>query len=49
MELKRDKEAGVIVNVSPNLEKFKQMVWGFEGTEEELKEQVMLDCLFVRT
>lgn len=49
VEMYRDKQTGAQINVSPNLEKFKAMVWKFEGTEDELREQVLTDCMFVRT
>jgi len=49
VELHREKNSGIIVNVSPNLEKFKKMVWEFVGTEEELRQHVINDCNGTRT
>jgi hypothetical protein len=49
VELQREKNSGIIVNVAPNLEAFKEMVWEFVGTENELRKFIMNDCMGTRT
>jgi hypothetical protein len=49
VELHREKNSGIIVNVEPKLEAFKEMVWEFVGTPEELRKFIMNDCMGIRT
>ena len=49
VELQREKNGGIIVNVEPKMEKFKDMVWEFVGTEDELRKLIMNDCMGIRT
>lgn len=49
VEMRRWHKEGAIVNVEPNMEEFKDAAIVFEGTDDELREQVMVDCLFVKT
>ena len=49
VELQREKNSGIIVNVEPKLEAFKDMVWEFVGTEDELRKFIMNDCMGIRT
>jgi hypothetical protein len=49
VELQREKNSGIIVNVEPKLEAFKELVWEFVGTPEELRKFIMNDCMGIRT
>ena len=48
ISMRRDMKAGVIVNVTPAMEAFKEMVASFNGTERELGDFVISDCMGTR-